>query len=41
MAEGITDVRPPTTKPEAVSPASSILHESGDAALGGIDEHPF
>jgi len=38
MAEGITDVRPPTAKPEAVSPAS-ILHDDG--ALGDIDEHPF
>jgi len=41
MAQGITDVRPPTAKQEAVSPASSILHEAGDAALGDIDEHPF
>ena len=39
MASGITDVRPPTAQPEAVSPAS-ILHDD-DGALGDIDEHPF
>ena len=41
MAEGVTDVRPRAAKQEAISPASSILHEAGDAALGDIDEHPF
>ena len=41
MAEGVTDVRPRAAKQEAISPASSILHEAGDAALGDIYEHPF